>query len=516
MARLPADVTSATPFLAGCDDTHFYATFLRRTPDLNVTVTTGFEPTLANFHYICSDIYLSARSATVQMLKVLLNSSTPLKLQEPRPVRLFPPETPGQDTRRRKLWDLSDLLHCSIIGTCLGTSDLRRIVAKAFGEPHDRYSDHDIHKRGVALASEPRIGAKLLQKALDARYAAAIRHFDKATDVEDIRNLWNEARSKGEIPGAYWAALTNPLTTEGLVADIFGDVHMLSHLVGAANRADIRRLAEIEAENTKLVDKVHRQQTKLHELALAHRQEINRLEGHLAERLVRDADGAEPSENLADSRSSLEELATRLQLKLNKEIARREKSDREREALRAERAQLAEEVRLVSAREKQAVSELLALEAHVANCEQEKASDDLNETLSGMTILYVGGRTGNIPQLRLAAEKRGAKFEHHDGGQQEATSLLPGPVSRADVIFFPVECVSHEAALSVKRHCKQAGKPYVPLPGAGLGSFLNALSDAHRMKSDQIPRMDMAPYQAAGRRSPIASIPASLRPCGCG
>jgi len=35
----------------------------------------------------------------------------------------------------------------------------------------------------------------------------------------------------------------------------------------------------------------------------------------------------------------------------------------------------------------------------------------------------------------MAAEKRGAKFEHHDGGQQEATSLLPGLVSRADVIF---------------------------------------------------------------------------------
>src|SRR5215468_4402580 len=32
----------------------------------------------------------------------------------------------------------------------------------------------------------------------------------------------------------------------------FGDVHMLSHMVGAANRADIRRLCRLEEENAAL------------------------------------------------------------------------------------------------------------------------------------------------------------------------------------------------------------------------------------------------------------------------
>jgi hypothetical protein len=36
---------------------------------------------------------------------------------------------------------------------------------------------------------------------------------------------------------------------------------MLSHLVGAANRADIRRLRELESENVALQDKVARQQS---------------------------------------------------------------------------------------------------------------------------------------------------------------------------------------------------------------------------------------------------------------
>ena len=46
--------------------------------------------------------------------------------------------------------------------------------------------------------------------------------------------------------------MTHPAATDALVREIFGEVHMLSHLVGAANRADIRRLADLEAENDRL------------------------------------------------------------------------------------------------------------------------------------------------------------------------------------------------------------------------------------------------------------------------
>ena len=95
--------------------------------------------------------------------------------------------------------------------------------------------------------------------------------------------------------------------------------------------------------------------------------------------------------------------------------------------------------------------------------------------LDGLGLLYVGGRSGRANQLRLAAGTRGALLEIHDGGQQEASSLLSGLIARADVVFFPVDFVSHEAALSIKRQCKQAGKPYVPLPSAGLGCFITAL-----------------------------------------
>ena len=70
---------------------------------------------------------------------------------------------------------------------------------------------------------------------------------------------------QGDIPGAYWAALTQPATTQDIVSRIFAGVHMLSHVVGTANRADIRRLRQLEADNVLLAANVERQQRQLHE-----------------------------------------------------------------------------------------------------------------------------------------------------------------------------------------------------------------------------------------------------------
>ena len=52
--------------------------------------------------------------------------------------------------------------------------------------------------------------------------------------------------------------------------------------------------------------------------------------------------------------------------------------------------------------------------------------------LSTRTILYVGGRPHQIPQLKALVERTGARFLHHDGGLEHSAALLPGLISRAD------------------------------------------------------------------------------------
>jgi hypothetical protein len=49
---------------------------------------------------------------------------------------------------------------------------------------------------------------------------------------------------------------------------------------------------------------------------------------------------------------------------------------------------------------------------------------------------------------------------------------LPGYISRAQAVLFPVDCVSHAAMFELKRLCKQAGKPHLPLRNTSLAALL--------------------------------------------
>src|ERR1700745_3809943 len=91
----------------------------------------------------------------------------PFALVREIPEDLDPP-TQGTRTRkpRRKIWELSAFLHCSVIGTCLSCSELRHILGK-LGLAGTDASDHLLHGDGVRLAGAQGGASKLLNKALD-------------------------------------------------------------------------------------------------------------------------------------------------------------------------------------------------------------------------------------------------------------------------------------------------------------------------------------------------------------
>jgi hypothetical protein len=101
-------------------------------------------------------------------------------------------------------------------------------------------------------------------------------------------------------------------------------------------------------------------------------------------------------------------------------------------------------------------------------------------TLVGTTILYVGGHPHQIAQLRFAAKSFGATFLHHDGGLEERGSLIASLISRADLVMFPVDCVSHAAVAAIKKSCRQMDKKYRPLRSSGRSSLLAALHEIAR------------------------------------
>jgi len=103
-------------------------------------------------------------------------------------------------------------------------------------------------------------------------------------------------------------------------------------------------------------------------------------------------------------------------------------------------------------------------------------SPDISLDLSGVTLLYVGGRANQVPQLKDLTERTGARFLHHDGGIEHSSGLIPRLISRADHVFVPIDCVSHDAVATIKRLCRMTGKTYQPLRTASLASPLSALA----------------------------------------
>ena len=121
--------------------------------------------------------------------------------------------------------------------------------------------------------------------------------------------------------------------------------------------------------------------------------------------------------------------------------------------------------------------ELSAIEASlVAPRDTQTRESGAAPRLDGVILLYVGGRPNQVAHLRAVGEQLGATFLHHGGGVENRAQLLPGLTSRADLVLFPVDCISHDAAHAVKLLCRQAGKRFIPLRSASVTSLLAAMS----------------------------------------
>jgi Uncharacterized protein conserved in bacteria (DUF2325) len=375
--------------------------------------------------------------------------------------------------RRAKLSELDSHLHCSIIGTCLSTGELRKLVPKFTVLDRHSATDLEIHHSAVELAIDGGPGCKALQKALDTRYAGALRKFEAAKDPDALEKLWQEALKSGDIPPAYWAVMTHPQATLSVRQAAFGELHMLSHLVGAANRADIRRLVALEEENAALKEKVERRQTRLHEMSAQRDASIRELNEHLATATTqsRRASEPEPSE-LLTLREALAARDDRLAI----HTSRREAA--EQRALDEQNNALA-----LSKRLDDALATLIAVQAECSALEQAmNVSTDSTTTqqtslskLSGKRVVYVGGRPGSNAVLRQIVESAGGDFVVHDGGIEDRKGAFAAALPKADIVVFPVDCVDHDSMNLLKRVCDRHQVDYHPVRTASVASFVELM-----------------------------------------
>jgi len=415
------------------------------------------------------------RAATALPPLIKLDRRTDVLLRTPALCDVASPQTP----RRSRIWELAETLHCSIIGTCLSNAELRHALARLGVNGIEAADDHELHVVGVMLAGRRDAGAKLLQRALDRRHAIAIKQYAKARDEDALRQLWDASMRSGDIPGAYWALLSHAAATEAIVKKAFQDVHMLSHLVGAANRADIRRLRQLEEEKGALTEKLHRQQQQLRDGFTSRDETIRQLNKLLADH----HSAGEPAANPADCREEdgARRVIADLNRKLGQETTRRERLEQRLNAMSDGMRTLEASFQAVQGERDALRREIESLEGHIAGLLQPATGDgEAALDLSNRTILYVGGRPNQIPQLKALVERTGARFLHHDGGIEHSSSLLPGLISRADVLLFPIDCISHDAVATLKRLCRQLEKPYLPLRAASLATLASSLPGINR------------------------------------
>lgn len=378
--------------------------------------------------------------------------------------------------RRRKLWEISASCHCVVIGACLSMAELRRLARHAGVEQWNGESDYDLHHAAARLTCERNVLSTLIQKELERRFAPAVRRFARARTDDEIRALWKEALSRGEVAGALWAVMTHAMASERTLCLVYEDLHMLSHQAGASNRADLRRLAELERENETL-----REQLKRHSIRSAEQiADKDALIAALGQR-VADAAGVE---------LRLQEAERRLRALDDDEALAQARRLLAAESLRAQRAQeRADRLAGTEARCTQ-LEHALAEARHECEAADRALRGILAQLscggevaacaacvahLSGRCVLYVGGRTGLVDQYRLLVEQCHGRFMHHDGGLEHNLKRLQALLASADGVVCAAGNVSHGAYHAVKRFCKQHGKPCVLLKNASLSSFVNGI-----------------------------------------
>ena len=399
---------------------------------------------------------------------------------------------------RRKLWEVNPRFHCAILGTCLTVDDLHKITRQSGLSLKDDCADYELHATLVAQADRRSKVNRHIQKMLERKYRRWVQTAALLRQSEALEKFWSQQLKSGEVAGPFWALVTHPHADEALLTRAYGEIHMLSHLQGASNRADRQRLrqqvAEIDALNGRLErlrrnhqSQLEQRDRRLEQQSLELRSLKSRIEG-----------SAHRNGKVAshDSEQAQDPHLRRLS-RAEERLARREM---ELDRLHIEKSAL-QELLKESQQERVALEE--AIGQLLAPQSRGGKSGESSLDLGGRRVLYVGGRSTLTPHLRSLVESSNGRFTYHDGGLEQSRAGLHCSLAGADLVFCPVDCVSHDACRRVKRHCRQQAKLFVPLRSSGLSAFAAGLR--HSLQSqitEPTPELQSRSLRDTSNRGP--------------
>lgn len=365
--------------------------------------------------------------------------------------------------RRLKVWEVRDHMECSIIGTCMSDSDLQKTLKRCRLNIAKGATGYELHGYFTQQIKTENTVSRAVQKLLDRRHEGIVRAVGRLEGSELV-DLWQEEFTAGRIPGAYWAFQTHRHIPDELHAQIFGEVHMLSHVLGRTVHATAARASEFQTRIADLESRIERQR-KRHATMLRERDtRIDHLQAMVQQTPLSRMNDA-PDQPRDGGRPLVQTSKHQRALIAARERARQ--SEARATALEAEvrryKREFASQARgAATPTDANACPGAIACRLSLPEGEQLK-------------VLYIGGRSGSINKLRDIAKSASAEFHHHDGGLQQAFGRIDDLISQCHVVFCPVDCVSHRACIYAKDRCRRREKTFIPLRSAGGSTFARAL-----------------------------------------
>lgn len=373
----------------------------------------------------------------------------------------LPLSTPSSGSRRRRLWELGSHSHCPVVGVCLSLEAMRRVARKLLPLNGDE-DDYQLHCALVSATARRNAVSEALQRELEQRFALDLRQAAQAKDTEALTQWWRTRAAQGEIAGPLWATLTHARCTEALEMRVLGQVHMLQHQVGAAQRIDLQRHKALIAEHQALANEYGAAQQRVTEWTQAHAREQAAWE---RERMQLRATQLALQTQLDAAREQLQRWQS-LSPDLPARLALQQRLQQQTERAQALQREL----------NHQAVASLPTPVPDPVRVEAPPAAAP--PRLEQQVVLCVGGRSATVPLYRRAVEDRGAHFLHHDGGLEQRSTQLEPQLAAADLVICQTGCISHDAYWRVKDHCKRHGKRCLFVDTPSRAAFERALAQA--------------------------------------
>lgn len=395
---------------------------------------------------------------------------------------------PKGNSNRKRIWEIDRRYLCATIGACLNRSEMRKLAKEPEFRGVSVRDDYGLHALFIEIAKSRNPMSKALQGFLDKKYRQATRSYFLTENSEAIAQLWRDDLSLGKIDTAWYAIVTHPAVTTEQTSTYSALLHMLAH-DGIANfyrnhLAEARQGARISELESQLATRKHLHKTDRQALRETVRQ--RKTLQALNTRLQRDNDLLRhelagqrntppilhhPVDDQASAQRAGELAAVRFQLD---ETTRRFQELQEQHLTLMQHHE--EQYKELQVFEKLLHNHLAMADPCLA-CDDQATATCPGRNLCGQTVLYVGGLHKMIPHYKQLVETLGGRFLHHDGGKEESRNLLPKMLVTADAVLCPIDCVSHDACLSVKKICKRYQKPFVMMRSASLSALAKGLTD---------------------------------------